>query len=354
MWKFLRNEMMVILALTEDADRTDAEVADVFDLKKGTVSSVRRRLLEAGAIDFAYVPSFNMLGCEMLAFHHGPTDPAVRVDIKASHYMEFCNRAPQVYFGMLGGNSVAMFTALKNATELESFMLSHNKFFLGAKKASKASLSTVIFPFALSRGKYVPHFANIVYDYFELDVPQPKSRPPHQSAMDPVDLSRTEKEVLVAMVANPTDTDREIAAHVRLSRQAVTRIRNRLTGDGIITRICVPRLYRWGFEICAIAHPKFSLDISWEKRLRTEPKTAVETSFYSVSKADEAVSCYMVPKFTQYSERLESLLRWYHKMKAFDDELDLILFSLERTSELRNFDFAPAVSNILGTNPRSQ
>ncbi len=354
MWKFLRNEMLVILALAEDANRTDAEIADIYDLKKGTVSSVRRRLFDAGAINFAYVPTFNMLGCEMLAFHYGSTDPATRPDVKASNYLEFCNRAPQVYFGMIGGNSVALFTALRNATELESFMLSHNRFFLGTRRPSKARLNTVVFPYSLSRGKYVPHFANIVYDYFELDVPQPKTTPPFQSSKEPVDLSKTEKAVLVDMVANPTNTDREIAESVKLSRQAVTRIRNRLTDDGMLTRICVPRLYRWGFEICAIAHPKFSLDVPWEKRLRTEPKAAVETSFYSVSKADEAVSCYMVPKFTQYSERLESILGWYHKAKAFDDELEVTLFSLERTSELRNFDFAPAVRHILGADSRPQ
>jgi DNA-binding Lrp family transcriptional regulator len=352
MWKFLQSEMLVILALTEDANRTDAEIADIYDLKKGTVSSVRRRLLEAGAVHYAYVPAFNRLGCEMLGFHYGSTDPAVRSDTKANNYMEFCNRTPQVYFSLIGGNSIVLFTALRNATEFEAFIQHHNRFFLGHKRSSRAKLTSAVFPYGLSKGTYVPQYAALVHDYFQLDVPPPKRQPIAAVEVNPAELSQTEKATMVNMVADPDASDREIAAAVRLSRQAITRIRNRLTDDGILTKICIPRLYRWGFEICAVAHPKFNLDVPWEKRLRSQPKRVMEQTFYSVSKADEAIAIYMISKFTRYSEQLESILPWYHKAKAFDEELEVVLFSLERSTELRNFDYAPAVRHICTPGPR--
>ena len=69
MWKFLESEMQVIIGLVENATRTDAEIADIFNLKKGTVASIRRRLLDAGAITCANVPADNNLGSKILDFH---------------------------------------------------------------------------------------------------------------------------------------------------------------------------------------------------------------------------------------------------------------------------------------------
>jgi len=347
MWKFLESEMLVILALTEDANRTDAEVADIYNLKKGTVSSVRRRLLDAGAINYTYVPAFNRLGCEMIGFHYGSSNPAIGSDMKANHYMEFCNSTPQVFFSIIGGGSVVMFTALRNATEYEAFLQRHNLFFTGPKTSTKARLSSVLFPYALSRGTYVPQFAPLVNNYFQLDVPAPRGRPIKQAKIDPIELTPTEKATLVSMVTDPAASDREIASTVGLSRQAVTRIRNKLTDEGVLTKICVPRLYRWGFEICAIAHPLFSMEIPWEKRLRNQPREVAEQAFFTISKADEAVSNYMVAKFSQYSAQLENVLAWYHRMKALNEKTDISLFSLERSTELRNFEYTQAVSHLL-------
>lgn len=353
MWKFLHSEMLVILAITEDANRTDAEIADIYDLKKGTVSSVRRRLLDAGAMQYTYVPAFNRLGCEMIGFHYGSTDPAIRPDTKANHYMEFCNSSPQVFFSIVGGGSIVMLTALRNATEHELFMQRHNTFFTGHRSGSKAKLSSIVFPYALSRGTYIPQFAPLVHSYFQLDVPAPKGQQFAQAKVDPIDLTQTEKDVLVNMVSDPSSSDREIASKVSLSRQAVTRIRNMLTDEGILTRICVPRLYRWGFEICAIAHPRFSMEIPWEKRLRNQPREISELTFFMVSKADEAVANYMVAKYSQYAAQLENVLAWYHKIKALDEKVDIALFPLERSTELRNFEFTAAVANILSPPRRS-
>jgi DNA-binding Lrp family transcriptional regulator len=297
----------------------------------------------------AYVPAFNRLGCEMLGFHYGTTDPAVRSDTKANQYMEFCNRTPQIYHALIGGSSVVFFTALRNATEYESLVQHHNSFFTGSRHASKAKLTHVMFPFALSRITPVPQFASLVHSFFELDAPLEKRMPITSVRRDRVELSSTDKKTFSAMVENPSASDREVASMVKLSRQAVTRMRNKYIEEGLLTKICIPRLYRWGFEICAVAHPRFSMDLGWDKRIKSQPRDAVESSFYTLSKADEAVANFMVSKFTEYSERLENILAWYHKVKALVEQPEIILFSLDRSTELRNFDYSPAVRELLRT-----
>lgn len=339
--------MLVMLGLLEDATRTDAEIADIYGMNKGTVASVRRRMLDAGAIFPVNIPAFNKLGCEMLSFHHGTTDPAISSDIKASHYMDFCNTAPQIFNALIGGNSIAFFTAFKDATDQEQFLIAHNRFFTGTRRASKAKLTTTSFPYRISMGTYVTNFAPLVHNYFELDVPKPKTRIATSEEVDEPDFTDSEKRTLIALIEYPWATDREIAAKARLSRQAVTRIRHRLIENGVITPAYLPRLYKWGFEICAIGHAKFNLEVNWDKRLKSQPRDVMDRAFFILSKPDEAVSSYMIPRFQEYAEKLDEILAWYHKARALDERPDILLFSLERCVELRTFEYAPAVRFLL-------
>lgn len=352
MWKFLESEMKVIIGLTEDANRTDSEIADLFGLRNGTVATIRRRLVDSGAVFYVNVPAFNKLGCEMIGFHNGAAEPSERADVRTNDYLEFCNLCPQIFEGMIGGGSVVFFTAFKNVTEYEQLMQTHSRFFTGARRVSKARLHGTQFPFSLSKGTYVPNFASIVHSFFKLDLPAPKPRIPIPAEVVTPDFSTTEKNALVAMVESPLASDREIASVVKLSRQAVTRIRNKFVEEGIITKVCIPRLYKWGFEICAIAHAQFNMELSWDKRLKTQPRDVVNQSFLSLSKPDEAVASYLIPKFSGFSESVDNILAWYHKANAFDEKPTITLFPLERAVELRNFDYGPAVRNLLMSSER--
>ncbi len=347
MWRFLESEMKVIFSITEDASRTDAEIGDMCGLKKGTVASIRRRLLDAGAISYVKVPAFNRLGCEMLGFHVGTTEPSDRSDTKAAHYLEFCSQSPQIFHGLVGGTSVVFYTALRNATEYEEFVQRHNTFFSGSRRSSRAKLTSAVFPFALSKTVFVPNFAGIVHKHFHLSLPLPDCPIPSSADVEDPDLSDTEKKTLVAMVENPRMSDRQISSLIRLSRQAVTRIRNKLLDEGLMKSACIPRLYKWGFEICAIAHPRFTAEIAWEMRLRSQPRECMDLSFFTLSKVDESVANYLLPKYTDYSEQLEGILAWYHKAKAFDEPPEIALFPLERCTELRTFEYGPAVRHLL-------
>ncbi len=346
-WKFLESERLVIFGLTEDANRTDAEIAELFKLKKGTVASIRRRLLDAGAIAYVNVPSFNKLGCEIVAFHLGTTEPQERTETRVGHYMEFCSKNPQIFEAMMGGSAFVMYTAFKNATEFDSFIQGYNSFFTGSRRPSRAKLSSTIFPFGLSRGSYTPNFAFIVHRHFALDVPRPKGIPPKPLEVETPDLNDTERRTLVALVEEPQVSDRKISEIVGLSRQAVTRVRNKLLEDGLFSPVCIPRLYKWGFEICAVAHPKFNMEMAWEKRIRSEPKDVTDFSFFTLSKADEAIANYLLARYSDYSEQLEGLLAWYHKAGAFEEKPEITLFPLERCTELRTFDYGPIVRHLL-------
>jgi DNA-binding Lrp family transcriptional regulator len=347
MWRFLLSEKKVMMGLIENADRTDAQIADAYGMNKGTVASVRRRLVESGAVYFVNVPSFNKLGCELMASHIGATDPAADADVKTNNYIEFCEQSPNVFHGMIGGGNVQFFTVFRNATDLEAFHQSHSKFFSGTRRQFKAELETTLFPYALTRGSFTTNFAPIAYRFFQLETPPPEAKPWIMGEVSEPDLSENERHALLELVANPLYSDRQLASEIGLSRQAVTRIRRKLFDEGYLKRACIPRLYKWGFEIYAVTHSKFNMDMRWDIRLKSQPKDTTALSFFTLSKADESVANYMVSKYQEYAENLESLLGWFHKAKAFDESPRVTVFSLERSAELRSFDFLPAVRSLL-------
>ena len=354
MWRFLRSEMKVILSLVEDATRTDAEVAEIYGMNAGTVASVRRRLIDAGAVYYVNIPSFNRLGCEMVGFHLGVTDPAISSDTKTSHYIEFCAKAPQVFDAIIGGNSLSMYTVFKDASEMDRFIQFHKQFFSGQRRASRAKLDTTAFPYSVTKGSYSTNFAPLVRNFFNIDVPPPAARAPESVEVEDVDLTENERNVLVSLVEHPEYSDRKLSSVVDLSRQAVTRIRHRLQDMDLYRPVCVPRLYKWGFEIFIVAHAHFSMDLDWDSRTKSQPTETDRYSYFSLVKANESVGNYMVASFQDYVQKLDSVTGWYHRAKAFDGPPEITLFSLEQCVELKTFEFGATLRHVLGMKPLSK
>ncbi|MDH3365114.1 MAG: hypothetical protein OEM29_03810 [Thermoplasmata archaeon] len=347
MWKFLPFEKLVILSLVEDATRTDGQVAEMNNINAGTVASVRRRMLDAGAIYYINVPSFHKLGCEMIAFSKGTLDPAVSAEIKTSDYMEFCSSSPQLFDAIISNQFIVFMSVLRNAADLEDLKVRHNRFFTGVKRVSKAKLSTTSFPYELSKGTWTTNFAPLVHRFFALDRPRPKPRSQISQEVTSPDLSNNEQKVLMALVENPSEPDRKVASIVGLSRQAVTRIRHKLLEQEYYTPICVPRLYRWGFEIYSVAHLHFNMDFALSEKYEQQPREYVDFSFFSLMKPDEAIANHMISTFQDYAHGLEAGLTWYHRERAFEKEPDMTLMSLEHCVEIKTFEFAPALRNLL-------
>ena len=347
MWKFLPNEKLVIVSLVEDATRTDAQIAELNGMNAGTVATVRRRLLDAGALFYVNVPAFNRLGCEMMVCHIGVLDPARSFEAKSSDYMKFCMSSPHIFDAIIGAKSIVMYSVLRNATELENLKASHNRFFSGSSKGSKARIASITFPYSVSRGTYSLNYAPTVRRYFEVDDPGKPVCEPTSAEVTSPDLTENEKKVFMAIVENPAESDRAVAVRVGMSRQSVTRIQNKLSEEGYYSHVCVPRLYRWGFEIFSVVRVLFSSDFAYSDRVEMQPKEPVTYSFFSLVKAEEAVANHLIASFQDFTKGLDTGLAWYHRENAFEADPAITLLSLEHSIELRTHDFAPALRNVL-------
>ena len=346
MLELLDSEKSVFYSLAQDASRTDAQIGELVGLKKGTVSSVRRRLMEADLLKFVAVPAFNKLGCELFAYQTGSTNP-VESDVKASQYVEYAKKTPQIFFGVVGIEAFITFSVHRDLEDYEDMVLAYSNYFTGSKKEYRAKTRRTIFPYSHTRGTFIPNFSRLLHDHLKIKSGKPVDVGLSRAEVETPDFTDIEKRVLVLLVENPNASDRVVASMAKVSRQAVTRIRNRFEKERVFVRVCFPRLDRLGFELFLSAHSRFVLDVPWEKRLQNQPGIVVNRSFYTLTKATEGVGNYMFSKYADFSDGLDDVMEWYTKEGVIDEAPDLLLFPVERLTPLRMFDYGPAVRYLL-------
>jgi len=346
--RYLRTELLVMQGLLEDGTRSDRDISERFGLKTGTVASARRRLVKSGAVTFSNIPAFNLLGCEMLGFHVGVADLTVAPEKRVGHYADFCNLNPQVFLGILGGNSAVFYTALRNATENESFLQSHYRFFSGKMRGPRTRLQSHLFPYPLSWGTYCFNFAPIIRAYYDIDGPEPVVRIPTNEELEEPDFNGSEAKTYVAFVEKPWLTDEAVSKVAGVSRQAVTSMRHKFVEKGLMCPTWIPDFRVWGFEMFASIHSHVVEEIPWEKvTSRTEPKDALHLSFLTLGKGNEIVGNYAHPGFEQYSQLSEKAMGVFERLSILEEKPHVILFSLATARFLRYFEFGPAVRRLL-------
>jgi len=346
--RFVRSELLVMQGLLDDGTHSDKDIAERFGMKTGTVASARRRLVSSGTVTYAYIPAFNRLGCEMLGFHLGTADLTVSLEKRSSQYAEFCTVSPQVFFGILGGNSVLFYTALKDATEHERFMEGYDRFFSGKMKGSRTRLQSHMFPYRLSWGTYSLNFSPLVRLCYGVEGPEPRARLPRTEDIEEPDLKGTEAKGLVTFVEKPWLTDEAVSNIIGVSRQAVTSMRNKFVERGLLHPAWIPDLRTWGLEILVAIHAHFLEEIPWEKVTgESDHGDLLRNSFFTMAKKYEVVGNHISPSFEHFSDLSDRTNRIFERLPLLGARPEIALFPLGRARFLRYFEFGPAVRHLL-------
>lgn len=348
MKRYLRTELLVMQGLLEDGTSSDRDISERFGLKTGTVASARRRLVKSGAIAYSNIPAFNRLGCEMVGLHIGTADLTVSLEERSSQYADFCDLNPEIFLGIMGGNSIVLYTALRNATENESLLQGHHRFFSGKIRGPRTRLRSHLFPYPLSWGTYCFNFAPILRAHYDFDGPEPVARMPRNEKLEDPDFNGSEAKVFVSFIEKPWLTDEAVSRIGGVSRQAVTSMRNKFVDSGLMCPTWIPDFRVWGFEMFASIHSHVIEEIPWERITpETEPKEALHLSFLTLGKGNEIVGNYAHPGFEQYSELSEKVMGVFEKLSLLEEKPHAILFSLATARFLRYFEFGPAVRQLL-------
>jgi len=341
-----RQEKLVLFALTEDATRTDSELADRIRMKQPTVGRHRRNLQKNGHVYFVNFPSFHKLGLEFIAEIFSSINPVVPWQRKNDILHDLLRKNPEFFDANCSEGFFMASGAFRNISDFLLFKENFKAFF-DSLKWSTGEFQYAIFPFDISRCGYMYNFAPCLHRIFGLDLPQPSCRPLERLRREQMQMSKSEARILVELVENPDASDEEIGKKIRRSRQCITETRNRFIEDGLMTRIAVPTLISDDFGAIAYVHMRFSPDVTFEKKIEVASPAWWEQSIYTLERNSEVFAVYLFSGFKEYSTLISDFLSPFQESGLLLSDPEVFVVPTENADDIIDSSFGHLVRRIL-------
>lgn len=346
------NEKQVLYGLVRHPVLNDRELSELLGVKVSTVTAIRRRLRRAEYFVTRRIPMMNRLGWELLIGGHARLEltqgsqalPHLREALKDRFRGLFHVVASTDHLSFLG--FAADYTAAR--TEVGELRQALDR----AKLLADGDLRFFALPMSLS---VVPAF----FDYshtlalaFDMD-DRIAARMEHAKVGD-ISLSRKETEVLKGLVRFPELSDKALAGRVRVSRQAVSKMRRQFEADGLLRTARLPNLRLLGFDLYVNAFARFAPASTiraradaFDRLLKTSP------TFFLASDDTEAFIVGAARTYEQFSVLRTTLTKHFEEREHLAGDPEVFVGLTSTTEILRNCEFGPLVQELTTPEPKS-
>ncbi|MDH3365793.1 MAG: AsnC family transcriptional regulator [Thermoplasmata archaeon] len=260
-----KHEKLVLFALTEDATRTDAAVAERVGMRESTAGENRRKLLSRGYLVFSNVPAYHKLGFEFAADIHMYSNPSLKKQVPVSAYGAFFANYPRIFDAFTGDGYLGCLGIFESYTVLSKF-LDDLSLFLTRNDVRPVNLSHSVFPFETTRCTLEYNYAPSLNRIWTLD--QSEVAPASFGIRKPekVELTPREARLFSELISFPTKSDRDMAATFKRSRASITEMRNRLMKKGLYTRLAMPSINSLAFDRLMQVYLRFDRPVSFKEK----------------------------------------------------------------------------------------
>lgn len=297
-----KNEGLVLWGLTVYPNLTDIEVSKKLDMPHSTFSTIRKRLQKSGYYSTVRIPMVQCLGAEMLAVLYTFFNPAISVQQRAVITTKTIEIFEEIFYSVgetHRGFSVSFsgnYTAIGKITEkrIETFA---KEGLLDIQQPKE-----VIFPFNISQIPLFFDFDALIADTFDIDMKVETERGLDLCVQD-VELSKTEKIIMLAMVENPDATDLMLAEIVDMSRHTVSKVKHKLEETGLIVKKRIPNLEKLGFKVLTFNHINFNPRKPLDNELL---KSDVLNNPSSIFLAARPFECVLLSVYKDYEAHREN------------------------------------------------
>jgi hypothetical protein len=169
-----------------------------------------------------------------------------------------------------------------------------------------------------------------------------------------IELTRKETEVLKGLVRFPELSDKALALRVKVSRQAVSKMRREFEREGLLRTLRIPSLRLLGFEMFITAFARFgpasplrSRTEAFERLLRSTP------TFFLASDDAEAIVIGTSKTYEEFAVLNTNLTKLFKERGLLADDPDVYVGLTATTEILRNCEFAPLVQSLRAPEPKS-
>ena len=383
------NERLILYGLVKYPNANNKELAESLGLNPSTLTTIKRRLKKGGFFRTITVPRMDWLSCELVQLTYANFNPAVPIEERVKKSRDSIEKAEEVIYSAGEPSRGFSITISRDYTNLANINDTRMEVFARMNVLESEHPEVVIFPYRTSRILRFLDYATLMQGELEPESPyrdgarkdvhglegaqaQKKrgkraaaaaaaaTREEAQASKEEaafagrcgpdLELSDTEKQVLVGLVEHPDLNDRSIGEKIHLSRATVSNQRRNFIKSGLITRKCIPNLRALDFEILGLTHLRLNPRAEvkgeeLEKRMLECPNI-----IFLCGRRFEMGLLAVYKNYDQFKEEKLRQLRLLKETNLFLEPPINRLFSVSQTVTIKDVDYGPLLKKVLGVN----
>ncbi len=346
------NEKHVLYGLVRHPVLNDRELSELLNIKVSTVTAIRRRLRRAEYFVTRRVPMMHRLGWELLyggsarldLTQGGQVLPRLREILK--------DRFPDLFHIVASADRLSFLGFARNYTAARQQVDELRQALDRAKLLGDADLHLTAFPMSLSALPTFFDYSHSLALAFEID--DRLGIKLDRAKTGDIELTRKETEVLKGLVRFPELSDKALAQRVKVSRQAVSKMRREFEGEGLLRTARVPNLRLLGFELYVTAFAQFRPSAPLKSRADAFERLLRTTStFFLISDESDAIVIGTSLSYEQFSILNVGLTKHFQERGFLASDPEIHVGLTASTEILRNCEFGPIVQSLTVPEPKS-
>lgn len=294
----------------------------------------------------------NRLGWELLVGGHARLDLAQGTQVVPRLREALKDRMPGMFHVAASSDHISFLAFAQDYTAARTEADELRQVLDRAKLLGDGDVRLSAFPMTLSM---VPTF----FDYshtlaLAFDIEDRISPKMDHAKVGDLELTRKETEVLKGLVRYPELSDKSLASRVKVSRQAVSKMRREFEAEGLLRTARLPNLRLLGFDLYVSAFARFAPSSSLKARIDPfERLLRTTATFFLVSDESEAVVLGTSRSYEQFSILRSALTKHFEERGHLGGDPDVYVGLTSTTEILRNCEFAPLVQGLIAPDPKS-
>ena len=346
------NEKRVLYGLVRHPVLNDRELLELLDVKVSTVTAIRRRLRRADYFVTRRIPMMNRLGWELLVAGHARLDLAQGAQVLPRLREAIKDRFPGLFHVAASTDHLSFLGFARDYTAARSEVDELRQTLDRGKMLGEGDVQLSAFPMSLSATPTFFDYSHALALAFEIeDRAAPRM---DRAKVGDVALTRKETEVLKGLVRFPELSDKGLAGRVKVSRQAVSKMRREFEQEGFLRTARVPNLRLLGFELFITAFARFAPSSTMKTRAEAfERLLRASPTFTLVTDESEAVVIGAARTYEQFTTLRGSLTKHFEERGHLLGDPAIYVGLTSTTEMLRSCDFAALVQGVMPPDPKS-
>ncbi len=346
------NEKQVLYGLVRHPVLNDRELSELLSVKVSTVTAIRRRLRRADYFVTRRLPMMNRLGWELIVGGHARMDLTQGSQVLPKLREIFKDHMPSIFHVSASADTLSFLAFTRDFTEARAEVNELRTTLDHARLLGDGDVRVTALPMSLS---VVPSF----FDYshtlalaFDIEDRMPVKL--EHARVDDLELTRKETEVLKGLVRYPELSDKALAGRVKVSRQAVSKMRREFEEEGLLRTARIPSLRLLGFDLYITSFARFTPSSTLKTRAEALEKLLRGTpTFFVVSDDAEIIVIGASQTYEQFSTLRSTLTKHFTERGHLATDPDVNVGLTGGTEILRNCDFGPLVQGLMPPEPKS-